>query len=893
MVASTANIPSKPPYFPASATPSAGVAGVVPPSPKVPADSPATQTTLPKQASTVVYDKLELRRKAEGAILNLLPHDIRFEKYMEEGFAEDVVGSLFDSLRVSRTSSKLPGDLGKSRAGSTSHSLVQAPSQKESGALPAIGNNSRAEAQKLDETIGIGNALPTADISKNFSTSNGTSNTNNPAAIGTSEKERTLKLKMEALKRSREERAQKAAAKTTGKPSAPASAAPAVVSTKADLAPGSRSFIPSATLAPPSTVQQPPTGPQQLQPQLAKPQPNSIVSATSIVNNTQAPAIPGLFLAPATASSNSPISTNSLAAVSQINHRKRPVAADFDDVPTASTIKRPFGHSHNDTSLVIDVSEDDNDSDDEDVAMDLDSQADQDSPVQATRKLSDQRSTALQNLPMLTNFPTRKPFTPPPASSAASTPPIIPPIRKPTLGRPEVLQEKEMQIEELRRRIAEAEAAKAQKKAQQSSSGTHTPRSSTANVELKALVDNGMAKKVQASLQLQNIIDVADEKVTLNQKRLEEVQIIEQEKAADLKEQEAEMNRLRREKIATDLPRVDAEVIENQRKLQQLKVQMAEIEAQVQKNLEVKQRMAEEMEKLGREAEDQLQAQKARLQDLAEFDTSTNSSKPSFLFTFHPKCIFCIRSFLPAYGHYAYFTVPPRPSPLPIEPPELSLATSTNEDELVPQQEVTLSDRRPSIPPRVQSPVPSSDKPQNERQALTEDAVSDPTEKQNTVTADQHLEAALQEAVRAEVDSHDQSDSDAMDIEDSYAPDPNQLAPESITSTRNDVARSPSYSPAMERAVPHISDRLSEVDYEPPEATPPVNRASSQSPPFSPAPADPITEDVEDLVIFPSNSGPSAADESEAVESSLPQVNGSIPQSIEVTRSLLDVWFGR
>lgn len=557
---------------------------------------------LAQQASTIVYDKGELRKKAEGAILNLLPHDIRFEKYMEEGIAEDVVGSLFDNLRVSRTSSKLPNDVSQN----------QAPGQPKGLDLPApFESNTAAEVQRHGRLLSTTTSPPPlTDKSNQMSTTNGNPTPNIPNQFlpsGTTEKEKTLKLKMEALKRSREERAQKAAAKSISKTSALSQAAQVAKLEKAEVAPVTN---PSNS---PSTLPSPHPNSHQPQLQVVGP-PSHLPHSTP-----QTPAIPGLFLASAAPTPNPTSTTNVIPSDTHVNPRKRPVAADFDTPPAATPFKRPFGHSHSDTSLVIDVSEDEVDSDDGDIAMDLDSQADQDSPIQAARKTPEQRITA--NLPMLTNFSARKPFTPPPASSAASTPPIFPLVRKATLGRPEVLQEKEMQIEELRRKIAEAEAAKAQKRAQQSASGTNTPRSITTSSEHKTPVDNSMAKKVETSLQIQNMIDIAEEKVNSHQKRLVEAEAIKQVKAADLKQQEAERKRLRREKIATDLPRVDAEVVEKQRKLEQLKAQMAEIEAEVQRNLEDKQRMAEEMERLGQEAEDQLQAQRAKLKDLTGVDT--------------------------------------------------------------------------------------------------------------------------------------------------------------------------------------------------------------------------------------------------------------------------------
>jgi hypothetical protein len=149
------------------------------------------------------------------------------------------------------------------------------------------------------------------------------------------------------------------------------------------------------------------------------------------------------------------------------------------------------------------------------------------------------------------------------------------------------------------------------------------------------------------------------------------------------------------------------------------------------------------------------------------------------------------------------------------------------------------------------------------------------------IAADKDLEAALQEAVRAEAESHDvHAEGEKLEIENSYAPDTDQLAPESIPSPRKRSNRSPSYSPVLERVVPSISD----VGYEPPGAEPSAI-VSAQSSPFSPAPAEQITEDAEDgedLVIFPGASSSLFTDENETVDSSLPKMNGSDPRPIEV-----------
>jgi len=124
---------------------------------------------------------------------------------------------------------------------------------------------------------------------------------------------------------------------------------------------------------------------------------------------------------------------------------------------------------------------------------------------------------------------------------------------------------------------------------------------------------------------MQNLIGIADDKVTLEQQRLADAQAAEVEKAAELKRNEAEQKRLRREKIASDLPLVEAEVLQNQTRLEQLRAEMAKIEAAVQKNLEDKRKLAEEMERLGQETEDQLQAQKDKLNTLTRQESGRSN----------------------------------------------------------------------------------------------------------------------------------------------------------------------------------------------------------------------------------------------------------------------------
>jgi hypothetical protein len=113
---------------------------------------------------------------------------------------------------------------------------------------------------------------------------------------------------------------------------------------------------------------------------------------------------------------------------------------------------------------------------------------------------------------------------------------------------------------------------------------------------------------------------------------------------------------------------------------------------------------------------------------------------------------------------------------------------------------------------------------------------------QTNMIPDQVLEAALQEAsVRANPESPAEIGSD-VDMVDSYAPNPDVPGP---TLTGSPIANA-----QQELSATRSTDELSGIDdgesdtYEPPEATPSATDAavSVDSPPFSPAPPETLSE---------------------------------------------------
>lgn len=583
------------------------------------ASAPSSQVPSISPVHTVVA---EARKKAENAVLNLWVHEVRFQQYIDEGVREDIVGPLFDHLKLSKLSSKTVNGSGAKMA---SQSDFETRVSREENTTPVAPSSS--VNMKDSQVNGQFSSLSTLQ-NGHQSTENGSvpgKASTLPSAIpttaatkpvGMTDKAKTLQSKMEALRKSREERAQKAAAKNSTNP--PTN----VTSTQSQLPQPTPASATISNIKTSSTPAQPILLPVQ-------PLPNHQVSSQSPVQNLntqqQGPVIPGLFLT-STAASPVPSLSAQSPMHTQANQRKRPVAADFD-TPASIPFKRPFGQSRNDQPLVIDVSEEEPDSDDEDVAMDLESQADQDSPVQSSRKMSDQRSMPMHNLPPLTNFPARKPFTPPSNSPAPNTPPVTQNATKANIGHPKVLQQMESELESLKKKIIEAEA---RKKARKPPSGTHTPRAAElTSIDAKESIaaTANLASKVEASMKMQDLIDITEKQVDSEMQKLAEAQAAELEKAAELTRNEAEIKRLRREKLKSDLPFVNAEVQQSQTKLEQLKAEIASLEAEVDKNLKAKREMAEEMERLGQETEDQLQAQKDKLQDLTQEENVSSDGK--------------------------------------------------------------------------------------------------------------------------------------------------------------------------------------------------------------------------------------------------------------------------
>lgn len=164
-----------------------------------------------------------------------------------------------------------------------------------------------------------------------------------------------------------------------------------------------------------------------------------------------------------------------LAIVQATNEsRKRQKAADFIDSPS-TRVRRPLGQNE-ETSVIIEISEDEmNESTedemdiDDDIAMDIDDDNGQHTPPKQlfSNESSSGKPKSIRDLPPLSDLPGRKKI---PSNPAVVTPPAA---QTPNKSRePETLKVKEKEIELMNRRIAELEQ---RIKAKQTASRAQTP----------------------------------------------------------------------------------------------------------------------------------------------------------------------------------------------------------------------------------------------------------------------------------------------------------------------------------------------------------------------------------------------------------------------------------
>ncbi|KAF5665650.1 hypothetical protein FHETE_6572 [Fusarium heterosporum] len=394
---------------------------------------PSSSTHYPyREAAKRNTDEIlsESKRQAKEAILRLRPLNIRYHDYIEEGIDRILVDELFKELGI---------DLGTvpSQGQSQTTSLSQAanaPSNAHDTEVPSVGLNAvttetktvnqtkdkseerkdriaRLLAAKGSKTTAVG--VDEGKVATPKHATIGSTKSEKPTAQ--SEKSKLIQRKMEALMRARE---------ANGKVAPPI------------LAPQEPQLSQSA----PETGSSP-------SPPLADS--INVDEQSGIATETVDPAgvhpIPGLFLS---SSAPSPIG----------NQRKRPVAADLNENSAPPSQKRPFGQARESRPFLIDVSDDEDDAE-----MDIDSPELLPSSIRQA-PTPDSRTASFRDYPTLTGTTSRHTVSSPKTAGTPTT----------SANGMYDLESMNKKIEDMKRRIAEAEA---RKKAKQSGNNSPLPQS--------------------------------------------------------------------------------------------------------------------------------------------------------------------------------------------------------------------------------------------------------------------------------------------------------------------------------------------------------------------------------------------------------------------------------
>ncbi|KAK7984055.1 Protein kinase gsk3 [Apiospora arundinis] len=495
----------------------------------------------PQLASTMPYKSVtEAKKKAQEAILGLWPLKVRYQNYIDEGLDPEVVKTLFADLgldvpvqkpsKPSLPTAKSSSQNHQKSAPQTSPKKVNSPtipaptsdhSVSKTNGAPSVNMADKKAEERKDKI-----ARMLAEKKQKSAAAHDTTKTTpsispvtaavtaskpvepSPAQLKAKTKaENTLKLqqKLAALRKAQEEAEAKRKQEQIATQQTSANVASGVQSDTSALGSG-------ATATPQRSKQNSPKA--------------------DLPAGSPATKVPGLALS---SLSQPTAPTRTL---------KRPVASDFDGYSSSNSMLK---RTRTQERLIIDVSEDEDEDDDEDEDIEMDIGSPIDGPpgaaIQTIGGGTPNRPNSLGTFPPLSSAPTWRH-----KSSPVQTPP----------EHNHKLDHLHRQIEEAKKRIAEAEAKKAAKKP----NGSVTP-----------VTTASPAPTSGSSLKLPKLSELA--------------------KATQRAKNE------RRERITSyHLPIIDAALKEKQERLKQLQMEAAQVELEVQARLEERNKLSAEMDAL-------------------------------------------------------------------------------------------------------------------------------------------------------------------------------------------------------------------------------------------------------------------------------------------------------
>ncbi|KAK1655891.1 hypothetical protein BDP81DRAFT_306201 [Colletotrichum phormii] len=525
----------------------------------------ATAASQQQQGKNAVEDA---RQRARSAISNLWPLGVRRQDFVDEGIDKTVVDNLLTDLKLDTkapsqfsipglsTPASLPGlsyasgQPASQQARTSGPALPPKPPAQQQSSPSAVKSAGEERKDRIARLLAAKGAKTTASSSTNTGAQAGASN----------DKTLVQQQKMDALQKSREARAQKAAdRKGSLQSSQSKEASPVDPSRRPQSAAANVPVVvPASYLARPNALQQ-----------------------SADRQTAPASAIPGLFTS---APQPAPI----------INQRKRPVASDFVANPYAN--KRPFGHTQQDTRFVIDVSEG---SDDEDVEMEIGSPTDEPSSTQ--QDTPSLRPASFRDFPPLSNGLQRQLSSP--APSNVTTPQSGAVGSQPKQAHIDVMDK---QIEAMKRKIALAEARAKLKAAM----GEKSLGQKSAGQTLDTPLDSDGGKPSMRRVQSMGDSHASDPPNGQQSPAIAEPSSsMRLPKPSDNRIQGDSSRSQKLRTVSTNLPLLENRLQTKKSKLRLLQIQMSRLEHEIREEETEKHKLTEEMEQLEQDSDESSEPQ--------------------------------------------------------------------------------------------------------------------------------------------------------------------------------------------------------------------------------------------------------------------------------------------
>ncbi|KXH45714.1 hypothetical protein CNYM01_03994 [Colletotrichum nymphaeae SA-01] len=511
----------------------------------------------------------EARQRAQSAIGNLWPLGVRRQDFVDEGIDKTIVDNLLTDLKLDTKAPSqfsIPGLSTATTLPGLSYASGQPASQQARTAGAALPPKPPAQQQSSPSAVKSAGEERKDRIARLLAAKGAkaaaSSSTTTGAQAGTpNDKELVQQQKKDALQKSREARAQKAAER--------------------------KGSLQSSQSKEPSPVE-PPHRPQSaianvpvVAPaanQLARP---NALQQSADRQTASASAIPGLF-------------TSAPQPAPLISQRKRPVASDF--VANTYANKRPFGHTQQDTRFVIDVSDG---SDDEDVEMEIGSPTDEPSSTQ--QDTPSLRPASFRDFPPLSNgLPQRQLSSPAPSNI---TTPQSGAVGQPKQAHIDVMDK---QIEAMKRKIALAEARAKLKAAM----GDKSLGQKSAGQTPDTALDSDGGKPSMRRVQSMGDSHVSDPPNGQQSPAIAEPSSsLRLPKPSDNRMQGESSRSQRLRTASTNLPLLENRLQTKKSKLRLLQIQMSRLEQEIQEEETEKQKLTQEMEQLEQDSDESSEPQ--------------------------------------------------------------------------------------------------------------------------------------------------------------------------------------------------------------------------------------------------------------------------------------------